>query len=421
MSSERSILNNLAVLIAFFLFLSFASGTANALDTSGLFGGGNYVHPFISLDTVWSDNIYETHDNKESDTIVYTRPGIWFALPGADRQIISLETASESPGGTTLTRFNDNEMVRYQTYLLYTPEFENYLDQTDHNEINHKAEGYFLYNFPGGLSFELLDQYVVSHDDIVEGEDNLTYANNYLSPTLSFSPTEKLQFRVDYSLYDVNYDSQADVKDRVDSTVSAYVFFKIMPKTSLFFQYYNTDIDYDNTTDTLKSIDSTEEGYLLGIKWDITDKTTGIYKAGYQSKDFDGSGYDDTTSLKMELKANYDLTSRSSISLTEKNEFTETDEDNAYYIHTNTLLMVYEQSLTERFTGFLGLSYIHEDYGELDRKDVTFDISPSLAYTYNDLLTFNAAYTFENVRSKGTADVEDYRKNSILLSVSASL
>lgn len=399
------------------LFPSFAA----AQDFSDLFGDENHVHPFITVDTSWSDNLYETSGHTTSDMVLYTRPGVWLALPGADRQIVAVETASDSPGGSTLSRFIDNDTLRYQTYLLYSPEFENYIRHTEHNDINHKLEGYALYNTPGGLSLEILEQLVSSHDDIIEHQDNLNYTNNYLSPSVSFAPTEKLTFRLDYSLYNVNYERKANVKDRVDNSVSTYVFFQVLPKTSLFIQYAHLGINYDNTTDPKKSIDSTEQDYLLGVKWDITDKTTGSFKAGYQRKDFAGSEYGDTTSMKMELKGNYEISGHSSISLTGRNEFIETDEDNAYYIQSNNLLAVYEHSLSERLTGFFSFFYNNEDYGRLSRKDRTLDLSPSLSYIYNDWMSFNAAYTFESVRSTGAASAADYSKNTILMSVSMTM
>lgn len=396
-------------------------GLTSAQDFSDLFGDENHVHPFITLDTSWSDNIYETSGHTTSDMVFYTRPGIWLALPGADRQIVTVETASASPGGLTLSRFNDNDTVRYQTYLLYSPELETYARHTKHNDINHKFEAYALYNTPGGLSVEIFDQMVSSHDDIIEHQDNLNYTNNFLSPTVSFAPTEKLTFRLDYSMYNVNYERSANVKDRVDNTVSAYAFFQVLPKTSLFVQYAHLDINYDNTTDPKKSIDSTEQEYLLGVKWNITDKTTGSFKTGYQKKDFDGSDYGNTTRMKMELKANYEISGHSSISLTGRNEFIETDEDDAYYIQSNNFLAVYEHSLSARLTGFFSLFYNNEDYGRLSREDRTLDFSPSLSYIYNDWLSFNAAYTFESVRSTGSAAGDDYSKNTVLLSASMTM
>jgi len=393
---------------------------ASDLDFSSLFGDGNHIHPFITLETTWSDNIFKTKDDTKSDTVIYTSPGIWFALPGAETKAISVETASESPGGASLTRFNDMDMIRYQTYFLYNPEFETYLDNTDQNDVNHKAEGYFLYNFAGGLSIELLDQFIASHDDIALGLDNVNYNNNYLCGTLSYDVTEKLRLRMDYTQYDVNYESLANYKDRVDNTLSSYIFFKIQPKTSIFFQYYNTDINYDMDTDPLKSIDSTENGYLAGVRWNITNKTSGTFKAGYQTKDFDRASFADVSTLKFELNANYEISGHSSLSLTAKDELSETDTDDAYYIQADSLLAVYEQALTERFTGFMSANYLREDYGDIDRTDTTLDVSPSLSYVFNNRLTFNAAYTYEHVSSSGSDAVDDYTKNTILLSASAS-
>jgi polysaccharide biosynthesis protein VpsM len=310
-------------------------------------------------------------------------------------------------------------MIRYQSYFLYSPEFETYMSDTDHNDINHTAEGYFLYNFTGGLSLELLDKYATGHDDILENIDNINYASNYLYGSAAYEATEKIRLRMDYSIYTVDYESLANIKDRVDNSLATFIFFKIRPKTSLFFQYINTNVNYDNSS-TIQSADSTENSYLAGIRWNVTSKTSGTFKAGYQDKKYDRSDLGDRSIFKMELDGSYEISGRSSMTVMAKNELTETDEVDAFYIRANSLETVYEYAVTERITGYMGLFYEQEDYGNLDRKDTTFDISPSLSYIYNDWLSLNAAYTYENLNSSGSDQGEDYSQNSILLSASAS-
>jgi hypothetical protein len=126
--------------------------------------------------------------------------------------------------------------------------------------------------------------------------------------------TEKLMFRIDYSLYNVNYERGANYNDRVDNSASAYVFFHVLPKTSLFFQYKFTDINYDNhDTNNAISIDSTENSYLVGARWNVTDKTTGTVKAGYQDKKFDLDSINKARIMNVEVNANYKMTAKTSI------------------------------------------------------------------------------------------------------------
>jgi hypothetical protein len=404
------------------LLFTLPAWAADDNDMSGLFGTSNHFQPFINVDITWLDNLYQTTSDKKSDSISYIRPGIWIAFPGSDQEILSLKTSSKSAGGVSLSRFNDNDTIRYQTYLFYSPEFEMYGKNTTYNEINHKAEGYFLYNFPGGLSFELMDQFIANHDDLSIYDNALTYNNNYAATTLTMRATEKLMFRIDYSLYNVNYERVANYNDRVDNSTSAYVFFHVLPKTSLFFQYKFTDVNYDshNTGNTL-SIDSTENSYLLGARWNVTDKTTGTVKAGYHDKKFDLDSIHKAHIMNVEVNANYKMTAKTTISLTGKSEISETDQDLAYYVESNNVLAVYQHALTDKLTAYLSLYYNHEDYGKLDRTDHTFDISPSLSYVYKKWLSLNVAYTFENADSTGSAAVEDYKSNTVLVSASASL
>ena len=71
-----------------------------------------------------------------------------------------------------LTRLPPEILRRYQAYLYYSPEFERFSEFTDENTVNHNLEGSFQYNFMGGLSIDLVDRFIDSHD--IRGETGIT-------------------------------------------------------------------------------------------------------------------------------------------------------------------------------------------------------------------------------------------------------
>ena len=372
---------------------------ALAADFSDLFGSDSYFHPFISIDQTWSDNIYKTKDNTTGDYWLTTKPGIWLALPGSDIFKPAVE-----------------EMSRFQAYLTYNPDIINYSGENDHDDIDHNLEGHIFYNGDGGLSIKLSDTFIDTHDDIVEGIDNIHYTDNTLSTDIRYEATEKIAFNIGYSIFTENYEKIKNSQDREENLFDTTFFYGLMPKTAIFLELSLKDIKYEN----LPGQDSKETEYTTGIKWDITDSTTGSFKVGYLNKDFKSQAINDNSILKFILDASYEITFRSNLSLTAKNETSETDELNATYLETSSLLTTYRHELTERVTGFFTVFYNIEDY-DIDRKDTTINIAPSITYKYNDIFSCDFAYTYEDVDSKGVASGDTYNTNTLLLTLSATM
>ncbi len=389
----------ISVLVAIPVVLLLLVSFSFAADVSDLFGPDSYFHPFISIDQSWSDNIYKTENNKVDDYWVTTKPGIWLALPGSSLFMPPVE-----------------EMGRVQAFLSYNADIKNISGENDHDDIDHNLEGHVLYNGAGGLSVKLSDVYKDKHDDIVEGSDNIHYADNTLSTDIRYEITEKTAITLGYTHFTENYDKVKNSQDRKENLIESAVYYGLMPKTAVFLQFAYKDITYKN----YPIQDNKEIEYLTGIKWDITDRTTGSFKLGYLNKAFKSSLISDKSIMKIVLDAGYEITLKSDITLTAKNETNETDELAAAYFETSSLLTTYRHELSERFTGFFSLFYNIEDYN-IDRKDTMFSIAPSLTYKFNDLFTCDFAYTYEDVESKGIASADTYTANILLLTVSVSM
>ena len=139
--------------------------------SEAVFGRQNRsIHPFLTITEYYTDNAFSTNDDKKSDFITVLSPGIWLTVPVELEKISTVDTSTLSPGGMSLSRYPPDAFKRYQAYLSYVANIE--LHSRDSNELNfvgHKAEGLLQYNFRGGLSLELLDQFEFSHDDFGTG------------------------------------------------------------------------------------------------------------------------------------------------------------------------------------------------------------------------------------------------------------
>ena len=110
-----------------------------------------------------------------------------------------------------------------------------------------KLEGLLQYNLRGGLTFELIDQFLASHDLRGTGisQELDKFRTNLANLIVTYNVGERFMLRLDYANYFVDYTaSRNDFRDRNDNTVSAYVFYLFRPKTSLFYEYEFVDVSY---------------------------------------------------------------------------------------------------------------------------------------------------------------------------------
>ncbi len=375
------------------------------------------VHPFITVDGEYTDNLFATNENEEDDYVSYVTPGFWLALPGSDAEVINFVTMSSAPGGMAQTRFQNDDIGKFQTYFKYAPTFENYADFDERDFTSHQLDAYAAANFAGGLSFELMDQYKDYRDAVEEETDSAEYNNNLLSLATSYEITDKMKARVDVGYYDVNYNSQAPEKDRVDTSFDGYLFFDVKSKTTLFGEVSHVDIDYDSA-----NRDSEEMKFFLGVKYNATDRIDAMGKIGMMRKELDAM--DDTKDdLALEGRLSYELTDRANLTATASRANIETTTGSSYFVTETKGSLTGSYFLTDRISASLMVSLTDEEYDSIDRVDTTVLASPRLAYTFNNYIFASLSYSYSDrdVDGDDVTDASAYTENSVLVSVTCSL
>ncbi|ESP92611.1 hypothetical protein PL2TA16_04117, partial [Pseudoalteromonas luteoviolacea 2ta16] len=88
------------------------------------------IHGYLSVAERWTDNLFYTSDDTDSDFVTHVTPGIRLSLPGTKEDLLAISTATTSPGGLTFDRLADPENRQFQAYLSYSPEMEFYHDHS---------------------------------------------------------------------------------------------------------------------------------------------------------------------------------------------------------------------------------------------------------------------------------------------------
>jgi hypothetical protein len=395
--------------------------------TADIFGKrGGYLHPFLSVIEYYSDNVFNSNDAKKSDFVTVISPGIWMTFPHVYEKLLSIDTSTLAPGGISLSRPNPEYFRRYQTYLFYNADIERFSKYTSGNTIDHKLEGLFQYNLRGGLSMELVDQFLASHD--IWGTGTSTeldkFKSNLSNVILTYPVSEKFKFRFDYSNFFVHYDaSRNNFRDRDDNAISGYIFYKFKPKTSVFVEYQFIDIKYNEGILS----DSQEHHYFGGLQWDITAKSKGSIKTGYGLKDFSMSALQSSKDFILEAQIDHKFTPKTSLMLKASRKTNETNISTTDFILTNSVEAKYVQKLTGKITGELDFSYTNDTYkgaltfgGETKGiKDNYFTGAFALQYKFKEWLEMNMGY-IHNMRDSNFSEF-GYSSNIVFIRLTGSL
>jgi len=382
------------------------------------------VHGFFSLTQMYKSNLYKTAEDPEGVWATYLTPGIWAAMPGSCDRIIEIVTSSATPGGLVVSPFYPKTNRKYQSYLLYSPQYEIYYDKSDENMLTHRADAYFRYNTRNKLSVRAIDQFKRSHDSISSRAFTIDdrYKSNMFNTLLTFDPTAKLRLRLDYSNFYLDYDGSENSRaNRMDNSWSAYGYFNFTPKTSIFANCEFADIDYDTN-----DLDSQENRLFAGLRWDITQKTSGQAKVGFGEKNYDQPALSDLDTWMAELQLDHSLTSRTDMVLNAYRRYDEVlgelvnkddlKENFSKGILTHFIGLSLNQDLTTKLHLSLDTTYFYDKYEDeeqlstrKEREDTEFAISPAIKFDFMKRLTFDLAYTYTNRDSNYSQfDYEDH-------------
>lgn len=394
--------------------------------TADVFGkGSGFFRPFLSLTGYYTDNLFKTKDDKQSDYVTILSPGILLSVPGM-KEISITETSTISPGGFLSSRFIKRYPRRLQSYLFYAADFEFYSKHSSNDIVSHRAEGMLQYNLRGGLSIDLLNQFKKSYDDWGTGEffTRDEFISNLLSLSMSYEISDKTLFRLDYSNYNIDFeDDQNKFRDRTDNSLSGYLFYKIRPRLALFGQYEFIDIHYKE--DVLSN--SKEHNIYCGARWNISEKTSGYLKAGYSVRELNLLDMKNEKGFLFETLVDYKFTPKTSFKLSASRKNNETDISRADYIVSDNIRLVYTQKLTPKITSNINLSYTNDKYkgiitiDSVSKKlqDTYYKAEVSLDYNMMKRLRMRLGYDYS--RKNSNFDIYDYTANKVFVKIAISL
>jgi len=390
----------------------------------------SYFHGDLTVSEIYTDNAFNTSADKKSDLSTVLSPVVWISVPRVNQKPAGLDLIDpRSSGGLSLSREKGEADGRFQAFLIYQSDIPVLSQNSPSGDmVTHNVQGGLAYNFPFGLSLEVNDEFSRYYETadtsvlVAPGEVD-KYNSNLFYALLSYDTGRKFRFRFDYSHLNLTYDAERNAaRDRVDDSFSAYVYYKLRPKTALFLEYAFTDTAYSNDT----ALNSRGHNFFLGAEWKITAKSKGSVKAGYGLRDFTDSATNNKTFV-FEGKIEHRFTPKTSLTVTASRRTDETNIPSTSFVLTNEVELRYQQMLTSKITGSLGLGYTNESYGTdltfggltEKREDNIYYLSLGLQYEFRKWLKAGIAYQYTR-RNSNFPDFA-YSNNSLLFRLTGSL
>ncbi len=362
------------------------------------------IHPFVELSGEWDDNIALAPRDEQEDFIWIVSPGIFVELPAR-------------PFGVRLG---------------YRADILNYTKNDQLNATHHTLDGEARVNFAGGLSLYATDVYKRTTDFVGFPVPDLTQRiprdENTLKAGAEYTLRERIGLAFDYNYYWVKYKDNPFFDrelDRKDQLLAGTLFFRVLPKTSILGEYDYQWIRYDQRA-VAQDRDSNSNKFKVGLKGDLTEKTTLLGKVGWEFKDYKSPARRDWDGLIVELEAIYKYQEASQIRLYGgRANFESLFEGNNFYVGTYGGVEISHQlrpRLILVLTGLVGTN----DYPEQTtigtetkkRFDRFYEAGVALRYQIRPWLAVQASYD-HLVRDSNFNDF-DYTNNRVRGTISAT-
>lgn len=352
------------------------------------------IHPYISLQEIFSDNIYYTSTNEKRDKISVILPGVKTQFPFGMHKL----------------------EAEYYANLRRYDEFRG------ENTTDHRARGMLDFKFGSLFTLTLKEDFKKDHEG--RGSSATGFIEIYRSNTASASAVYQLagrsKIQVDYGRTSYNYMISA-FRDRDEDVVSGFVYYRFLPKTSAFIEYDHKAIDFTLPT---SSLDNAMDSALFGITWEATAKSKGTIKAGRTWKKFDSPALTDFSRWTASFDINHNFTEYTSLQLIGKRDINETNVLGTAYFITTGAYAEFSHKFVSKLAGLMRVSYGEDVFSNpvapdiTTRRDKTVMAGLGLRYSMKEWLQFGFDYN-QNKRNSNI-NMNDYTEHHYLLSVNAT-
>jgi hypothetical protein len=361
-------------------------GAAEFKDSQGIRVGKGRLKGGFSTQGQFDSNVYLTNRGTTKDYIFTLSPKLLYDLP-----------------------FGIDERHLFQA--MYSSEGGLFCDQTSQNYYNQQAAGNLNLKLPFGF-FNVNDKWVDTTDRAgTEFTSRVHRIENTASATLGVE-RNKLSYEFNYqNYYEGYFKPQYKNLGYYENDFKNTFFYQLFPKTKALVEYTFGMLDY--------FANSSRSGHfnqvVAGLKGDLTGKTVGIAKAGFQIRDYDnGKGY---AGFIGDLGFITTFTERTQLTVMYHTTPVESTASSGNYYTSNMLSAQLDQKLIGHLSAMLKTEVDLDHYPQINagmnkkRQDWIFRESVWLYYNVKKWGKLGLGYDF--ARRSSNAGSESYTDNLV--------
>lgn len=364
---------------------------------------GIAIVPMVTLGYKHDDNITLSQSDEESSGIVVLEPGV--------------------------TVVTERGLSRYSAY--YQLKVGEYLDSSIDDYLDHvagvSAKLDLAVRHRVNLDYRFAYQHEGRGSGISEGiggalSELLYVRSNDVDAVYSFG-SQGAQGRLDFALAWKNkqytkLEELTRFRNWQELGYGVTFFYRVSSATELLFEIKRKEREYDVLASSGLSRDNDDTFYYLGAQWDVTGKTTGHARIGYEDKRYDSDERENFDGISWQIGLDYVPVAHAKISL-ETSRAAKDPDQNGDYVDEALYRVTWEHYWLDRFSSRLGYAYRDESYTGVERDDTTDQFSVSVAYDFRRWLELRAGWELADKSS--TRSGIGYQQNVFFLTLTGTL
>ncbi|WP_374319649.1 outer membrane beta-barrel protein [Aquabacterium sp.] len=358
-------------------------------------GDGNLVFtPMVTLGLGYNDNLTLAPTSAQSSSFISAAPSL---------------VLSAQYGVSKYSLGYRAEAVHYNSYSDY-----DYENQEVAASGAHDLDTRFAFNWRASYQ----NQYdpVGSTDVSTSNKPDRYQASNFIAAGRYGAKEAQGNIEGEVGYYDkkyLNHRASTLGSDYASLNVVGRFLYRVGPKTQVLTEYRHTDFDYSlNTTNQ----DNTEQRLLVGTRWEATAATSGEFKVGYLSKDYNRVRKDFHGST-WEGGLKWQPLTYSTFGVTTGRGASDATGTTAQYITNSYVGLTWDHNWRSYFSTRVGLTLSDTTYVGGNREDRTNELMLGASYVVSRWSRVTGEYRY----GKRNSDDNTYDYDRNLLTVKLDL
>jgi hypothetical protein len=389
--------------------------------------------PSISASEEYTDNVFLSDDNTQTDWITSVTPGLRYNLVGKNNTLM----LSYAPTFSYYDKYSDLNTVRHNASAEAALQLAQHTaftirnvfvrteepisrEEVEDETVNRSREPYYTNTATAEIAHEFgsSDMFRLQYTDTLrdneapDEEDSKSH-NGLINLIYWFQPHLGIDTQVAYT--------RGEFSDGSDDFDRWYGYLRLIkrfdPHLDVFVRYAHTYLDFDGETEDYQVYDAS-----IGIDYAPTATTSLSLGAGYFIQDIErGQGADESEeedggTLNAILRKTW---KHGGIDLTGETGYRQSyfGAENLGFDKYSRIVVSARHRFTQDFSGNISGSYREDTYTETidDRKDDTWVGAVGLGYQPRPWLTAGLQYAYRERDSD--IDINDYNENSVMLTI----